>query len=202
MATNVLILASRYDSCSFHTFEWARLLQRELFRYADNCLLFEVTGLCRSGTVLADLVQTATHVIFYGHGEQNQWIALPGTAPTALVDAGTISVLDKRDVYAGCCWSLSGLGQAFAATCTGNYIGYAHQFGFEAENEDKFRDVVNQSAMNFVTSGNPSKVVSDLRQEWTKLSNDFTLGVLKSRPNAVQAGHLADLNSQRIGIKP
>lgn len=202
MAANVLILATRYDACTSHTFEWARVLQSEMFRYADSCLFFDVTGLCRSGPALTDLVQAATHVVFYGHGEQDQWIALPGASPTTLVDKSTISELDKREVYAGCCWSLSGLGQHFASVCSGNYIGYSHQFGFEPENEDQFRNVVNQSVINLVSSGNPSNVVGELQQEWTRLSNAFTLGILRSRPNAVLAGHLADLNSQRIGVKP
>jgi hypothetical protein len=202
MPTNILILATRHDVTTSHTFRWARDLQREMFRYCDNCIFLDVTGLCRSGTSLADLVKVATHVVFYGHGERDQWIALPGTPPMALVETTTISVLDQREVYAGCCWSLTGLGQAFANQCKGNYIGYDNQFGFCVDNEREFEDIVNQSVVNFVTSGNASKVVSDLQQQWTRLSNDFAHGYLKSRPSAVHAGSQADLNSQRVGTKP
>jgi len=202
MATNVLILATRYDATTGHTFRWAQDLQREMFRHADNCLFVDVTGLCRGGPSLAELVKVATYVVFYGHGEKDQWIALPGTSPTALIDTNTITVLDQRKVYAGCCWSLTGLGHDFAKQCKGDYVGYDNQFGFETENESEFKKIVNQSVVNFVTSGNAAKIVSDLQQQWTRLSNDFTHGTLTTNRNAVQAGHLADLNSQRVGKKP
>jgi|HubBroStandDraft_6_1064221.scaffolds.fasta_scaffold44314_2 hypothetical protein len=202
MRTDVLILAARYDATTSHTFRWAQDLHSKMFRYADTCVFLDVTGLCRGGSSLADLIGAATHVVFYGHGEKDQWIALPGASPIALVETNTIKVLDQRKVYAGCCWSLTGMGQAFANNCGGEYLGYDNQFGFDPDNEDEFRDVVNQSVINFVVSGNAAQVVSDLLQQWTRLSNDFTHGHLISRPNAVLAGKLADQNSQRIGKKP
>ena len=203
MAKNVLIIATRYDAGSARTFQWAEDLHGQLLRYADNCLLADVTGLCRAGSSLHDLIEIATHVVFYGHGERDRWLALPGTSTAStLVDGNTVSLLNQRTVYAGCCLSLSGLGQVFQSTCTGDYIGYNAQFGFDDDNEVEFRRIVNQSVINLVAGIPPSQVVSDLKQEWASLSQSFTLGHLRKRPNAVQAGHLADLNSQRIGKTP
>jgi hypothetical protein len=200
MARNVLILATRHDAGTARTFQWAQDLRRRMYRYADNCLFIDVTSLCRAGTALTDLIGVSTHVVFYGHGENDRWIALPGKPPSPLIEVSTVSVLDNREVYAGCCWSLTGLGQAFRKNCTGHYIGYDNQFGFEVENESEFKNLVNQSVVNLLTSGNASQVVSELQQQWLQLSHAFSAGHLNSRPNAVMAGHVADLNSQRVGI--
>lgn len=193
-------MASRYDAATARTFEWAQDLHRQMFRFADSCLLLDATALCRAGTSLNDLIQSSTHVVFYGHGEANRWVALPGTgASGTLIDDASVGLLNGRNVYAGCCSSLAVLGSAFKAKCSGGeFIGYQDEFGFDDDNEYEFRRTANQSVVNFVDGTPASRVVSDLKAEWTALNQSFASGHLRKRPNAVQAGHLADLNSQRI----
>jgi len=200
MAKNVLILATRYDAATARTFEWAEDLHRQMFRFADSCMLVDATALCRAGSSLNEAIQASTHVIFYGHGETDRWIALPGTgASSSLIDDQSVSILNGRNVYAGCCSSLAVLGGAFKKKCSGGeFIGYKDTFGFDDDNEYEFRRASNQSVINFVDGTPASRIVSDLKAEWTSLNNSFASGHLRKRPNAVQAGHLADLNSQRI----
>jgi len=203
LTTRVCSFCSARNATRLTGFLTARSdLQRDMYRYTDACFFLDVTGLCRAGSALHELIQVATHVVFYGHGERDLWSALPGTPPTALVEVNTVSMLDKRNVYAACCWSLTGLGKSFGQNCSGNFIGYDNQFGFESENESEFKHIVNQSVINFVTSGNAKQTVSDLRQEWAFLSTAFASGHLRLRPNAIMAGHIANFNSQRVGSRP
>lgn len=201
MAKNVLILATRYDAASARTYQWAEDLQRQLFRYADACMLVDASTLCAAGSSLNNLIQQSNYVVFYGHGEKDRWLALPGTgASSTLIDDKSVSLLKGRSVYAGCCSSLAVLGPEFKKKCPGGeFIGYDDRFGFDDDNEYEFRRTANQSVVNFVDGTLVTRVVSELRQEWTSLSQSFTLGHLRKRLNGVQAGHLADLNSQRIG---
>lgn len=114
-----------------------------------------------------------------------------------------MGVLQGRKIYAGCCWSLRGLGGSYIAQFpNGEYIGYNHQFAFEARNHIYFRDVVNPSVINFVNGDNSGKVVQDLRTEWAALHAKFLNGALRSRPNAPFAAQLALDNSTRIGSLP
>jgi len=197
----VVILATRYDWETARTFEWAKELQGELFNYTDNCFLADVTGLCRGGTSLDDLINNSTHVIFYGHGEAHCWTALPGSPCTELLGISTVGILDYKDVYAVCCSSLAGFGAAFSSSCHGTFVGYSDSFGFHRKNEFEFKQTVHNSAVNFVVNGNGSQVVNKLRSEWSRLAQEFASGTLKNRSDAIAAGYVASLNAARIGFR-
>lgn len=208
---SILILFTCYDSNSAYTASWARALHDDLVRQQNvSCFLADAQYLCRSGTALADSIERSDFVVFYGHGQRDKWIALPdlpsrspGVASIPLVDASTVGVLQGRKVYAGCCWSLYGLGGSYVAQFPGGeYVGYNHEFAFEARNEMHFRDVVNPSVVNFVNGDPATRVVQDLRTEWVALHAKFFSGSLKSRPNAPFAAQLALDNSKRIGSRP
>jgi len=148
--------------------------------------------------------------VFYGHGTRDSWIALPdypsaasAAAAVPLVDSSTVSVLKGRKVYAGCCWSLSGLGNDYIAKFPqGEFVGYNHEFSFEQRNADYFKEVVNQSVSGFVGGDPVAKVVADLQTEWATLRDRFYAGNLSRRPRAVFAGDRADDNHKRVGGKP
>lgn len=119
---SILILFTCYDSNSAYTASWARALHDDLVKQQNvSCFLADVQYLCRSGSALADAVERSDFVVFYGHGQRDKWIALPdlssrspNVASIPLVDASTVGVLQGRKVYAGCCWSLHGLGGAIS----------------------------------------------------------------------------------------
>jgi hypothetical protein len=201
MAKNVLILATRYDRATTQTFRWAKELQDELIPYVDSCFLIDVTGLCRGGKTIDDVANIATHVIYYGHGEPKWWTALPGKPDVELIGLANVHLLKNAAVYAVCCSSLVDLGKEHARISNSDYVGYDDRFRFDLDNEDEFRKIVNQSAVNFVLTGNAAQTVKDLQNEWTQLANDFA-GPLKLRKGAVQAGSFATGNAQRIGIRP
>jgi hypothetical protein len=208
---SILILSTCYDSNSAYTAAWARALHDDLVKQQNvSCFLYEAQYLCRSGPALADAVERSDFVVFYGHGMQDRWIALPelpGSSPSVaaipVVDTSSTAVLQGRKVYAGCCWSLNGLGRDYIAKFPdGEYVGYSHELGFEAANETYFRDVVNQSVIGFVHGDPANTVASNLRAEWTSLHTKFFSGSLKTKRNAPMAAKMADLNSQRIGSRP
>jgi len=149
-------------------------------------------------------------VVFYGHGMQDDWIALPelpGAQPPvssiAVIDINTLATLQGRKVYAGCCWSLKGLGQAYAAAyAQAEFIGYDQEFDFDFSNHDHFREVVNQSVVAYVNGDPAKKVANDLRTEWSVLRDRFAKGNLRNSKNNVMAAACADRNRQRVGSVP
>ena len=208
---SILILFTYYDSNSAYTAAWARALHDDLVKQQNvSCFLADAQYFCRSGTALADSIERSDFVVFYGHGQRDKWIALPdlpsrspAVASIPLVDASTVGVLQGRKIYAGCCWSLQGLGGSYVAQFpNGEYLGYNHEFGFEERNDTYFRDVVNPSVINFVNGDPAAKVVQDLRTEWAALYAKFFSGALKFRPNAPFAAQQALDNSKRIGSRP
>jgi hypothetical protein len=201
MLKNVLILATKYDRATSRTSEWAKELQGKLIPYVDTCFFVDVTGLCRAGGTLDEIANMATHVIFYGHGEPNWWTALPGNPDSQLVGTNSVQTLKSTEVYAVCCSSLVGLGKAHASLSSRSYVGYDQRFRFDLDNEDEFKRIVNESAVNFVLTGNAAQAVKDLRSAWAQLANEFA-GPLKLRKNAAMAGSFAQSNGQRIGSRP
>jgi hypothetical protein len=201
MPTNVLILATKYDRATLRTSEWAKELQDKLIPQVDTCFFVDVTGLCRAGQTLHEITDIATHVIFYGHGEPNWWTALPGHPDSQLVGTNSVKTLKSTEVYAVCCSSLVGLGVAHSSLSSQNYVGYDQRFRFDLENEDEFKKIVNDSAVNFILTRNAPQTVIDLKNAWAQLANDFA-GSLKLRKNAAMAGSFARSNGQRIGSKP
>jgi hypothetical protein len=208
---SVLIVSTCYDVDSSYTASWARKLHDDLVKQKDTrCFLYDAQYLCRSSTALTDAVERADFVVFYGHGTKNSWVALPennsATAAVAaipLIDSTTVDLLKGRKVYAGCCWSLNGLGKDYLSRFPqGEYVGYDHEFGFEGTNADEFRQVIHQSVVDFVGGDPLTHVVSELKNDWADLRDRFFKGNLKRRPNAVAASQVADLNSQRIGSRP
>ena len=119
--TNVLIISTSYDVDSSYTARWARDLYDDLVRRSNiSCFLYSADYLSGSRKTLDDAIDRADFVIFYGHGTQDSWVALPSYSGTfgnaaaiALVDTTTLNLLNGRKVYAGCCWSLDRLGSDY-----------------------------------------------------------------------------------------
>lgn len=206
MAASVLVLTTNYDCGSQSTSTWASKLQEDLIGLGHICLLLDGTALCRGGLSLQDAVECVDYVVYFGHGLQNEWIALPalGNRPSIpLVDSASVHILRGRKIYACCCWSVTGLGAAYANRFNcGEYIGYDQPFGFEKDNENAFRDVVIDSVAAFVQGDPAVRVVNNLAGEWDRLSNAFSQGKLKYRRNAIQAAYVANNNKQRIRYVP
>jgi hypothetical protein len=201
MPKHVLILATKYDRATSRTFDWAKELQDKLIPYVDTCFFIDVTGLCRAGQTMDEIAKIATHLIFYGHGEPDWWTALPGNPDTQLVGITSARSLNRANVYAVCCSSLTGLGAMHSVLSGRSYIGYDQKFRFDLENEQEFKKIVNDSAFNFIITGNAAQTVLELRSAWAQLANDFA-GTLKLRKNAVIAGSFAQSNGQRVGSAP
>jgi hypothetical protein len=203
---SVLIVATKYDAGSYYTYKWARALQRDLVTMEHTCLLLDASDLCRSGSSFADAIDCVEYVVFYGHGQADEWIALPpgsSGATTPLLNTGNIKVLSGRRVYASCCHSLAKLGRDYgAAFPNGEYVGYDKQFAFETANHKFFRDVVNGSVVNFVKGAPRQDVVGGLQTAWAVLRDAFGGGILQHQPNAYAASKYAEDNRIRIGHKP
>jgi hypothetical protein len=209
--TSVLILYTCYDVDSSYTAAWARDLRDDLFKkQAATCLLYDAQYMCHAGNALNDAIERADFVVFYGHGTSHSWIALPdhpsaspGIAPIPLVDSSTVNVLKGKKIYAACCWSLSGLGNDYIVQFPqGEFVGYNNMFGFEKNNADYFKEVVNQSAAGFVRGDAIATVVANLRAEWANLRDRFSGGNLKYQRAAAMASKFAELNLKRVGGKP
>jgi hypothetical protein len=208
---SILILFSRYDVNSSYTAGWARGLHEDLLKQKNTTsFLYDAQYLCHSRGALDDALERADYVVFYGHGTQTGWTAVPdysgasGSVPAIpLVDNTSVSVLRGRKVYAGCCSSLNLLGRDYIAQFPqGEFVGYNHEFGFEATNADYFKEVMNQSVSGFVSGDPAATVVTNLQNEWAGLRDKFYKGNLQRKPNAAYASQVADLNRQRIGCKP
>ena len=207
---SVLILSTCYDRVSSYTAQWAEDLHRALIKRKDTiCMLYDAVSMCRAGSMLADAIDRVEYVVFYGHGGKDQWISQPeranvqpAVAAAAVVDVGSVGLLNGKKVYAGCCWSLAGLGQAHLGASKTGFVGYNQEFDFEFSNHTYFGDVVNQSVIAYVNGDSPQKVAADLRTEWTDLRNRFSSGFLSRQANASLAAAAADRNSQRVGSLP
>src|ERR1044072_2301965 len=111
----VLIIATRYDKGASCLHDWAEMRRSKLLSSGkcDACLMLDGEGICRSGSLLLDAIARVEYLVFFGHGEKDQWIALPAgntAATVALVDVNTVNVLNGRAVYSACCYALSALG--------------------------------------------------------------------------------------------
>lgn len=208
---NIVIFSSRYDVNSSYTAGWAEDLHNDLVKRKDTCcFLYDAQYLCRSSSALDDAIERADYVVFYGHGTKQSWIALPDYVSGSsyvqsipLVESSNVRVLKGRKIYAGCCWSLNVLGSDYIANFPqGEYIGYKHEFGFEAANAAHFKDVVNLSIKSFVNGRGAATIVTDLQWEWANLRDRFYAGNLQYSPNATMAGGVAELNRSRVGSKP
>ncbi len=205
MKASVLLLSTCYDIASYYTHQWAQHLQADLVKMGHKCLLIDSVGLCLEGRGLRDSIRCVDYIVFFGHGENDKWIALPellSRQAKPLVSAQDVSILQGRKVYAGCCWSVNDLGDAYANKFSnGEYIGYNKPFRFEVLNEGYFRDIVNQSVIAFVKGETAQNVVNNLSQEWANLRDAFHRGFLKNRSNAFLASGMADHNRKYIESK-
>jgi hypothetical protein len=212
MSKHVLIIATHYDPASHYSYKWAEALRDDLLTGSScgSCLLLDGENLCRSGTLLADVIERMDHIVFYGHGETDQWIGLPlgrASATIPLVDVGSVQDLDGRQVYAACCKSLATLGQNFATTFANNnpvpnFIGYQTSFDFSTENEAEFCKIVNDSIRTFILSSTPAATIArNQKAAWDQLSQDFSppSGSKHTRPDAIFAASAAHNNSLSIG---
>lgn len=204
---SVLIVATRYDAGSYYTYEWARSLQQDLATMDHTCLMLDVGDLCRSGSSLANAIDCVDYIVFYGHGQKDEWTALPSGSSgstTPLVNTGNVKILSGKPVYAGCCYSLDQLGAAYASAFpNGEYVGYSNQFVFETANHEFFRDIVNGSVTAFVKRASRQTVVAALEKAWAGLRDAFGGGgILQHRPNAFAASKYAEDNRLCVGYKP
>jgi hypothetical protein len=150
------------------------------------------------------------YVIFYGHGTKDAWIALPElstarpiVASSPLVDSSTVATLKARKVYAGCCWSLKGLGQSYTGAFShAEFIGYDQEFDFDYATETQFEEVVKNSIIAYVNGNPPKKIAVDLQKNWAALRDRFAQGDLMYEKTAHAALLAADRNSQRVGSLP
>jgi hypothetical protein len=209
--THVLIISTCYDVDSSYTARWAQDLHDGLVRRSNiSCFLYNAQYLGGSSKTLDDAIKRADFVVFYGHGTQDSWVALPSYSGTfgnaaaiPLVDSTTVGVLNGRKVYAGCCWSLNGLGSNYIASFpNGEFVGYQHEFGFERANDMYFKEVVNLSVIDFVLGKRAATVVTNLQTEWANLRDRFRNGNLRFMPSAAQAEAVAELNRLRVGSRP
>jgi hypothetical protein len=207
----VLIIATRYDRAASCLYGWAEALRSRLLSSGkcDACLMLDGEGICRSGSSLVDAIDRVEYLVFFGHGEKDQWIALPAgnkAATAALVDVATVNVLNGRTVYSACCYALSALGFAFktafsGATSPPEFVGYQNAFNVHLANESYFRDVVNDSVFDFIVNGRAaSTVVTNQQAEWNQLDGKFSAGgTLSSNPDAwVTAANARD-NAISVG---
>jgi hypothetical protein len=208
---NVLIVSACYDVNSAYTSKWAANLRDNLVKQPNTvCLLYDAAALCRAGTAFDEAIDRVDYVVFYGHGSQDEWIALPElssalppVAARALVDSTTVTMLKEKKVYAGCCWSLRGLGRAHVLNSSqAEYVGYDQEFDFEHANQEYFEEVVNQSVISYVNGSSARQVATDLQTEWATLRDRFAHGNLKHRPNSQGAFAAAERNRQRAGSLP
>jgi hypothetical protein len=209
---NVLIIATRYDKASNCLYGWAEELRTHLLTsgHCDACLMLDGESLCRSGSSLSDAIDRVDYVVFYGHGEKDQWIALParGTVASApLVDVGRVNDLKGRTVYSACCHSLSALGPAFKIAFSAQvpppeFVGYQFAFNVHFSNETYFRDIVRDSIFDFIINKrSASNAHATQKAKWDQLHNDFsTGGMLSSRPDAWVAAANARDNAASVGF--
>lgn len=208
---SVLIISTCYDATSHCMSQWAMRLRNSLLAQPNTiCLHYEAAELSSNPMALQGLVDRVDFVVFYGHGTQNEWIALPELATslppvsaTPLVDVNTVGVFRGKKIYAGCCWSLQGLGQAHVANANNaEFIGYVHEFDFDYSNASSFEEVVNQSVLSYINGASAARVAQNLKVEWSSLRDRFRDGFLQSRPNAQTAMAAAERNSKRVGALP
>jgi hypothetical protein len=208
---SILIISTCYDVNSFYTSRWATGLRDSLVKQQSTiCLLYDAAALCRTGTALQEAIERVDYIVFYGHGTNDEWIALPELAsafplvPTSsLVETSTVAELRERKVYSGCCWALRGLGPAHVANSPiAEFVGYDQEFDFDYANENYFQEVVNQSVIAYVNGAPAAQVANDLRTEWAVLRDRFSHGNLKHRLSAPYALAAADRNRQRVGSLP
>jgi hypothetical protein len=209
---SVLIVSTCYDVNSYYTSRWAANLHTELVKHKNTISLhYDATTLCRAGSALQEAVSRVDYVVFYGHGTKDEWIALPEvanvlgtTAASALVDLNTVDVLKEKKVYAGCCWSLKGLGKAHSAnSAKGEFVGYDQEFDFEYSNATRFEEVVKQSVISYINGTPAADVAKNLRERWTRLRDDFGQGgELNNSTNSAMAYAAADRNRHRVGSLP
>lgn len=205
MADRVLVITTAYDTPTYYGRHWATSLHDELVRTGHTCLLLEAEVLGLSGTAISEAVERVDVVVFFGHGKADRWLALPDSASVpdvAVVAASGVHLLDGKKVYAGCCRSLTRLGDEFRKQCNGEFVGYKTPFLFETSNHQHFGEVVNRSVISFVRGDTGGKVAADLAVEWDSLRHDFSNGKLKHRPQASMAAHRADVNRQGVGARP
>ena len=207
----VLIIATRYDRAANCLYGWAEALRTRLLQSGkcDACLMLDGESICRSGSSLVDAIDRVNYLVFFGHGEKDQWIALPagnkaGTA--ALVDMGTVNVLNGRTVYSACCHALSALGSAFKIAFSGltsapEFVGYKAAFNVHMPNESYFRDIVINSIFDFIINGRAaSTVVTNQKTDWSQLDQKFSAGgILSSNPDSWTAAANARDNAISVG---
>jgi hypothetical protein len=208
---SVLILYSCYDVNTAFTAQWAANLRDSLVKRPNTiCLLYDGAALCRAGTAFDEAVDRVDYIVFYGHGTKDEWLALPELASAvppvaarALVDATTVTMLKEKKVYAGCCWSLRGLGRAHVKNSSqAEFVGYDQEFDFEHQNAQYFEEVVKRSVISYVNGTPARQVAADLQAEWAVLRDSFAHGSLKYQPNSQGALAAAERNRQRAGSLP
>jgi hypothetical protein len=203
---SILILATRYDSITRRTHNWARNLERTLVSSVSKHHIASYYGTSVSATLLSS-APSADYVLFFGHGEPDRLIAQRGrlslgSGPT-LVDTTTVKMLGGTSVYAVCCQAGILLGPAHSKVSShAEFIGYRAPFGFSYPNAGDFESVVSQSALALINGNRAQQIHAGLKQEWFKLSDDFLNGSKQHHKDAFLAGYAAATNSLFVSISP
>lgn len=198
MSRGVLILAACYDASTLYTYDWAKALHERLLRQRVVAVMLRAETVCHASAALQDCIDRSEHVVFLGHGARDSWTGLPqgqATASRAVIDTTRTAVLSGRKAYANCCHSFVG----FSLAHNDDYVGYDDEFSFEAKNHEKFRDVVVNSVVDYVTGSSAVVVAKNLQTLWDRLKTDFLPGGQYARlPNSTVAAWHADMNAQRV----
>jgi hypothetical protein len=205
MASNILVLATRYDSDTRLTYRWAIDITNDLNCQGHNTQLLVPQSV--NTPAVSQHIGSYEFILFYGHGEADRLIGQKGrlslgSGPT-LVDTTTVNIFQGNIVYAVCCQALILLGSAYASLYPqGAFIGYSAPFGFSSYSAGDFQQIVNQSAIDLVNGQTASMIVADLTSKWKILSDDFFNGSRQGRPDAFLAAYAAAGNAVFVGVKP
>jgi hypothetical protein len=213
MGTEVLLIATRYDTATYYIHDWAVQLRNDLLssNAVSSCMMLEGHSLCFSGQTLTDAIERADFVVFYGHGEVDHWISMPqgsATSGVRLVEVNSVSDLRGRQIYAACCHSLKDLGQEFANVFpkTNNkpeFVGYSDAFDFSIPQREEFRRIVHYSVRDFILGKkDAATIASEQEAAWRQLDAAFSKGgMYNTLPDAIFAASNARSNALAIGHK-
>ena len=206
MSNHVVVLSTQYDNPTYYLHEWAAKLRDDLLasKAVASCLLVDATTLCHAGSTFSDVADRASHIVFYGHGEADKWLALPkALASTAfpLVDVPSVSKIQGKHVYAACCFSLKTLGPAFSVGGLKDFVGYDRAFNFSVHQQEEFRRIVHYSVRDFILGKKPvAQIVKEQRDAWHQLELAFSKGgMFANLLDASFAASCARSNAGAIG---
>jgi hypothetical protein len=207
----VLIIASQYDRATDYLYDWATDLRGFLLSSGgcDACIMLAAETLYTNADLLKDSVERSDHLVFFGHGERDKWIALPaagahsgaGSHSIALVDDTTVNDLQGKNIFSVCCYSGDTLGRAFNTKFpSAQFVGYKDTFCIHFDNQVYFKNIVRDGIVDFVLNSKSSfDIRDDLHTQWKQLDVDFSKnGRYQNYPDAWVAATSARANSTSV----